>query len=346
MKVPKARKLKSGTWYIYLRIGGEGIYVSANTEKECTRRAMLEKAEYLNGKKVKRPSADLTLKQAIKNYIDKRHEALSPSTIRGYNTIVNNRFKSYIDCPLRQITDWQGLVDEDARKYAPKTVKNDWRLLCSVLRENGIVPPKVILPQNTADEHEYLDDEQIIPFLEAIKTSKCRIPALLALHSLRRSEIMALTWENVNLKKGIIYVRGASVFDENQKLITKKTNKNEMSRREVPIMIPDLTEALNEVPEEQRTGKIVTCNPNTIWAQVNRVCESLGYPKVGVHGLRHSFASLAFSPEVGMSEREAMDIGGWKDPKTMHKIYEHVSKKNRLKAANKMAQFYKQAEKT
>ena len=66
--------------------------------------------------------------------------------------------------------------------------------------------------------------------------------------------------------------------------------------------------------------------------------------EIGVHGLRHSFASLAFSSEVGLTEREVMEIGGWADSQTVHRIYEHLARKNRLKASNKMADFFKNAD--
>ena len=35
MKVPEPRKLKSGTWFIQMRLGGESIPVSAPTRTEC-----------------------------------------------------------------------------------------------------------------------------------------------------------------------------------------------------------------------------------------------------------------------------------------------------------------------
>jgi hypothetical protein len=35
-----------------------------------------------------------------------------------------------------------------------------------------------------------------------------------------------------------------------------------------------------------------------------------------------------------------MLIGGWEDAGTMHRIYEHISAADRLKAENKIAQFF------
>lgn len=64
-------------------------------------------------------------------------------------------------------------------------------------------------------------------------------------------------------------------------------------------------------------------------------------PEVGVQGLRHSFASLAY--HLKLSEQETMQLGGWSDYKTMRKIYTHLAKVDRLKAENKITSFFSSA---
>lgn len=334
MKVPEPRKLKSGTWFIQLRLGGVSIPVSASSAKECKRRATLIKAEH---GVLGRPLRDSTpiLRSAIDRYIADKANTLSPSTIRGYRTIQRSYIQDAMDEPI-QLINWQREMNNMAKTYAPKTVKNTWRFVCSVLRYHGIEPPKVLLPQLVNQAHPFLEPEQITSFIAAINGKPCEIPALLALHSLRRSEIMALTWDKINLKRQSITVSGAAVFDEAQQLIVKHSNKNSASARTIPIMIPALMDALNGI--EPKTGRIVTCNPNTIWAQINRVCRAEGLPEIGVHGLRHSFASLAY--HLGLSERETMEIGGWSDTQTMHRIYTHLAQSDRLNAQNKLHQFF------
>ena len=46
-----------------------------------------------------------------------------------------------------------------------------------------------------------------------------------------------------------------------------------------------------------------------------------------------------------MSELETMEIGGCADSQTMHKIYTHLAAADRLKAENRMAAYYKNANK-
>jgi hypothetical protein len=99
MKIPKARKLRSGMWFIQLRIAGGSVSVSARTEKECRDKARLIKAEHMAGKRNVRIEG-LTLRQAIDRYIGSRDNVLSPSTVCGYTMIRNNRFHNAIDSPL------------------------------------------------------------------------------------------------------------------------------------------------------------------------------------------------------------------------------------------------------
>ena len=346
MKVPEPRQLESGTWFCQLRLNGKSISVTGETESECRDQAALIKAQYkVDAKKKKKPASrkeELTIEDVLTTYINSRKKVLSPSTIRGYNTVKDNRFQSYKSKKPSAIKDWQTVINKEIEDGASaKTVKNSWSLLTAALAYSGYEVPSVKLPAIMPATRPWLDADQIKVFVKAVEGADCEIPALLALHSLRRSEIMGLDWNKIDLEKKTIRVEGSAVFDEDNKLTQKSTNKSKNSRRTVPIMIPELETALKSVPEEKRTGNVVTCNPNTIWAQVNRICEANGLPKAGVHGLRHSFASLAVF--AGLSPAETMAIGGWEDIGTMTKIYTHISDANRLKAQNKIAEFFKNA---
>lgn len=141
---------------------------------------------------------------------------------------------------------------------------------------------------------------------------------------------------------GTIRIHGALVHDADGHLIRKQTNKNKTSRRTIPIMIPRLAELLSschsERSDESASSPVLTCHPNSIYKQINSACASAGLPLIGVHGLRHSFASLAHS--LGLPEQETMALGGWEDPATMRKIYTHLDAAARLKASNAITAFF------
>lgn len=341
MKVPEPRKLKSGSYFIQLRLNGVSVPITAPTAKECKRTAELIKAEHRAEKREIQADSSLTLDQAITRYISARSNVLSPATVMGYESIHRNRFKRVMRTPLKSVKSWQTVVNEEASICGAKTLKSAWSLAASAMTEAGYAVPRVKLPQIVQKEKRWLTAEQIPVFIKAVHGRSVEIAALLGLHSLRRSEIIALTWDKIDLSAGVIRVEGSIVPNASGGMVYKETNKSRNSRRTVPIMIPELREALEAV--EGKTGRVVAYHPNAIYKQVNSICKGAGLPEIGVHGLRHSFASLAH--HVGLPAREAMLIGGWEDAQTMYKIYTHISEVDRVRAENKLSDFFKKANK-
>lgn len=334
IRVPTPRKLPSGNWFIQLSVNGKRISVTEPTEKACIARAMAIKEELLEP--VDR-SQKPTLSVAIDRYIESRQNVLSPATIVGYRVIQRNRFKVAMSRPINAYDEngWQRLVNAEAKTISAKTLQNSWHFVASVIYEETGKRYNVRLPQIVSNERPFLEPEQIKTFLAAVKGESFEIAALLALCSLRRSELLALTWDNIDLDSGFITVKGAVVSD-GEKMVYKKENKNRSSRRIVPIMIPQLREALEAA--NHNTPTVVTPCSSAILRGINRVCQENGLPEVGIHGLRHSFASLAY--HLNMPEKIAQQIGGWANDATMRKIYTHVAQRDVLKYQNIMSTFY------
>lgn len=141
MYIPEPKKNKDGTWSIQLRINKQSIMVNADSAKECKRRAAIVKAEAQNAAKPIKKS-ELTLTQAIDEYINTRQNSLSPSTIRGYRIIQRTRFQSTMPRRISTIqqNEWRKIIDEELGVASKKTVKNSWAFVKSVLKENGITP--------------------------------------------------------------------------------------------------------------------------------------------------------------------------------------------------------------
>lgn len=333
MKTPKARRLPSGQWFCRVRIDDQDIGITKPTEKEAVAEAMAVKA----GIKKASKKTGKTVTQAIDDYIESKSNVLSPSTIRGYRIVQRNRFRSVMNRKISDLSEaqWQRFVNDEARLCSAKTLANAWGLMNTVIKLETGMYLNIRLPQVIPNEHEFLDVDQVQIFLEAIRGNPAEIPALLALSSLRASEILALTWDNVDLKKGWIYVRGSTVPDENGKLVKKKENKTRNSRRDVPI-IPPLRTALEAV--EGRRGLVYPKTEQNARKRINLACSRAGLPQVGLHGLRHSFASLCVY--LGIQPDYAMKIGGWSDYHTMKKIYTHVSNRDLEKASQPLIDFF------
>lgn len=336
MKIPKPEKLPSGSYRVRLRLDGQSISITKPTEREAIKAAELIKAQHRNDIKTTPTGGAVKLTAAVDAYIAARENVLSPSTVRGYREIQRNRFKAYHAKPIGSI-NWQRAVNDESRLCSPKTLKNAWGFIRSVLAENGL-DVSARLPSVPPAEKEWLQPEQIPVFLEAVKGQPCEIPALLALSSLRKSELLGLEWDNVDLDARVIHVRGARVRGENETFVKRVQNKTGASVRDVP-MIPQLYDALSAV--EEKSGSVIKCHYQTPYKQIRALCERVGLPNVGLHGLRHSFASLCY--HLGMNELETMKIGGWSDYQTMRKIYTHLSEKDHEKSADRFTDYFKNA---
>ena len=332
--VPEPKQLPSGTWFVQFKFEGERYSTSAATKELCKAKAIAIKSDLI---KAKRAPFKLTLKDACKRYISDRSAVLSPSTISGYQSILDTRFTRWLSTDIFSEPNWQSMVNEEALLCAPKTLKNAWGFIAAVLSSFG-VEAKVNLPQIARKELPWLDYEQIITFLNALEGTPGELAALLALHSLRKSEILGLTAENIDLDSKTIYIHGSAVRGANNKLVLKETNKNSSSQRVVPIVIPRLETLLRAHLSSHPEGRIITCAPGTIYDRVNTVCANAGLPLIGVHGLRRSFASLAY--HLGWSELDTMRVGGWSDFDTMRRFYTKLAEKDLTASVQKMSDFY------
>lgn len=337
MKTPAPQKLPSGSYHIRLRLGGETIYITKPTARECVREAELVKAEYRAEKRTISKPPDLTLGQLMQQYLDKHEAVLSPSTVRGWTSYREHRFEAYQSTPVKDIHDWQAVINAEAASVSPKTVKCAWGFLAKAMRSEGLSVPSVRLPQVPIKEIPFLQPGEIKPFLAALEGNIAERAALLELQGLRRSEVLGLDWKDVDVKKDLLHIRGATVQNKDGAFVKKETNKNSSSTRTIPIMIPRLHELLEEEPN--KTGAVVTIAANTMLRNIKEACAAAGVTQVGNHGLRHSFASLGY--HLGISERELMQLGGWSDYMTMHKIYVRVAACDERAAQNKIAEFFK-----
>lgn len=338
MYIPEPKETPSG-WRIQLRINGQSIPVLADTPKVCKRQAALIKAQaQAAGKPVKK--CDLTLSQAIDAYIAERSNTLSPSTVRGYRIIQRTRFQSTMPRVLSRISpsEWRGIVNDELGIVSRKTVKNAWAFIKSVLSAQGIDVDnavKVSQPRKKRDAN-WLEPDEIKKFVAAAADDPLCVPMLLALMSMRISEIDALRWENIDPHADFIHTTGARIRNENNEYVLKAEQKNLESDRNVPLLIPELRAAI--LRDWKPEGKVLSVCQTTLRCAVERTCARAGVRRVTVHQLRHSFASL--SAHLRIPAEISMEIGGWNNDKIMKEIYTHIARSDIERYKNEMWKFY------
>ena len=326
VSVPKPVRLASGEYSGRIMVDGHRERVKAATEAEYYKKAAAVKLELVD---VKNNPGNAKLDKVLADYITANEPIFSPATVRGYET--NRRqLKKFADDYVKNI-DWQDLINRLSEEYAPKTVRNIWGLVTGAFGYAKISVPDVKLPPLVRTERSFLDPKEIITFVNAVKDKKIELTALLALHSLRESEILALTKDSV--KDGVIHVRGAVVPDKNHKLVRKEENKTYSSTRDIPVFIPRLTELWEALPDEPKFP-----HPSNIRRDILRACSRNALPECTCHNLRHSFCSAAYY--LGWDIKTTQQVGGWSSPRVPTEIYTHLSRDRFNEDIKKMQKFY------
>ena len=199
--------------------------------------------------------------------------------------------------------------------------------------------------------------EQLIEFLNCCEQSlhykSFTLLRLLAFTGMRKSEALALTWKDLNLKDNELSISKAIGRGKSAKLYLKST-KTGSSR---VIKIDDATNAILKTWKKiqkheyfilghntMATNQLIFSNTNNEYIQpvqiqkwMYSVQKKHSLMKITPHGLRHTHCSLLF--EAGASLKEVQDRLGHSDVKTTMDIYTHVTKKAKEGAIQKFATY-------
>ena len=158
---------------------------------------------------------------------------------------------------------------------------------------------------------------------------------------LRIGELLALKWSDIDFKKAIIYVRSTchDIYGEQgyQKILD--TPETFTSKREIPLpkrIIPGLKELQKTGDSEfvisGKNGKVVS--KRSYESTFGTVLKRLGLPHMGMHSLRHTFATRAI--ESGMDVKTLSEILGHKNATITLNCYVHSLPEHKRLMMNKV----------
>lgn len=177
---------------------------------------------------------------------------------------------------------------------------------------------------------------------------------LLAFTGMRKSEVLALQWKDINIFSKSLTVGKTLATDEYDHLVIQEPKTNSSTRN---IALDDQTcKILSEWRTNQKEWYIkfgyntsskeqflFTNKSNGIYYPqapndwLYNILEKYNLPKITLHGFRHTHASLLF--ESGASIKEVQERLGHKDVKTTMNIYAHVSPEKRKETGTRFANY-------
>ncbi len=254
-------------------------------------------------------------------YLESKSKLLSPSTINGYQSIMRNIPRYFMSMSLQNITEavYQQLINDYSGTHSPKSTRNLSGFVSAVLRFHGVGKNfNILLPQKKKINFTLPEDEDVKKVLEYCVGSKYEIPLWLACYGLRRSEICALTKQDLN--GNVLTVNKAMILHPDKKYRVRDETKTEESTR--TIVLSDYVCELIQNSE----GKLLY---NGSLGQINEYLHSvqnkLSIPQFSLHKLRHYFAATGL--EV-MPEMYVCEAGGWKPGSPiMKQVYAYTKAK-------------------
>ena len=263
----------------------------------------------------------ITLLQAIKNYITYKNNVLSPSTIRSYNSLIKI-LKQYandlLNANIELITNAtiQHFINIYATTHTPKT--------CLNVLSNIITPIKFFTDKHfNIKTPQRIKNQVYIPPKKDIETLKNYFATtdkdyetifLLSLYGLRQSEIQALTLDDLNTATHTLTINKAKVKGTNNYYYIKTTKTIESNRQII------ITDYLQNLILNQNC--ITKKNYNMFYKHLKLATKKLSIKYFNPHKLRHYFASELHRLNIPSKYIQAM--GGWATDNVLNNIYTHT----------------------
>lgn len=315
-----AKKLPSGSWRVNLYIGktpdGKRQYKSftADTKKEAEFLA----AQY-NQTKEDVCRDNITLEEASRAYVTVKSNVLSPSTIRGYYTIINNSVQGLMKTRLKDITaeQIQAEINELAQSHSSKTCRNVHNFISAVLKfKNVNLALNTTMPPKSKKEIYVPDEAEIAGMSEKLSGEAIEIAFLLATQcGLRASEICGLQTDNVF--KDHIEIKQALVRGQGGQFL--KSPKSFAGFRSIPIS-EELYRQLMSSAKDNRVCPYTSSKISSMWCEAR---DRHSFPKAcNFHALRHHFASKCLL--LGMPQKYTAELMGHNSLDMIEKVYQHT----------------------
>ena len=365
------RKREDGRWEGRIVVGHDekGLpktkNVLAKTKSECSAKLNALKASLLGPSepKQRKPNADMTFGAWLDRWYQRECKPhIRPKTQADYeNRIYQHIIPELGSIPLARLTaadlqQFYNRLKEGGRllrvdQYGPglsdRMVKS-CHVTCRVALDQAVAQGLILknpalsckAPVTRPKEIQVLTGEEIQRLLIQAKEDGCFELLLLELSTgLRRGEILALQWDDLDFRTGVLRVE-RQVQRIRGKLVVSQPKTRASSRS---ILLPTPVLKILEQYRQSVTSRWMFPSPRkgdsprdpaAVRKKLSAVLKRARCPAARFHDLRHTFATSTL--EHGMDVKTLSTVIGHVSSATTLNVYAHVTDEMRQKAADKI----------
>jgi integrase len=320
--MPTAKKLKSGSWRVqafsHFEYKGDKKVPKYRSFTAPTKAAAeMAAAKFANDKK-RFKVADLTVGEAVMEYIKKKEPVLSPATIKGYYVTLRNLGEiSKVKISALSSDDLQKWVNSLTTSLSPKSIRNRYALIMAVVSGYSERHYHATMPARPPLVYDVPTDDQVKLLIREAEGDLKLAILLSAVGTLRRGEACALKYKDVYRDQSAVFVHADLILNNNKEWIYKDIPKTASSVRMVPLP----AEIMALIPEGDPEAFIISCSPDAITKRFFRLRRRFGL-SCRFHDLRHYAVSILHA--IGLPDQYLMERGGWRTPNTLRNVYRNT----------------------
>lgn len=315
-------KDKRGLWVQQITINGKRKVFTAKSKKDL----LLKLSAFQN---LKTP-----LKKVADEWIRDIETRVTFNTMKGYNAAYKKIVTFWGDTPMEDITAQQVTSWLKSFDMAQKTIKNIllvFRQIYNYAYVNYGVQNNPALhlrsPKGKGKRERDFPSPEDIRIVNENTDKPFGLMVYMALYTgLRRGELCALTWEDIDFDQKLIRVNKSTYWTDDHVPHTK-TPKTASGEREVPLMdsLIDLLKPLQGKPSDKVFGDL---HSYQVDKGIRKYMAETGLG-VTLHGLRHGFATILYANQVDI--KTAAYVLGHAQTSTTLEIYTHLMEQDKLR---------------